>query len=162
MGDHLRISDRYWSTRRDVNISKDSHVLIGRHWIPIHPRPAKIIDLGRKDFHSECIHATRISGFTDIQFMNPESTRNLIGPGKTFTVQPNVCTEIDPIEVKPNFSPLIGCWKLKFSPVPPGVAKRTIVGHRSKRKVCADRVGAAWDLSKVHRKDRIRIDFFVD
>src|SRR6266567_2094662 len=130
MCDHLWISQGNWSTTCQVNVAKDPHVLVGRHGIPIYEGPGEIVGLLRKYFDGQCIQAAGARHTLDIQFMEAERPCYLVRGGNLKTVEPDICAEVDAVEMQPDILTGITSREMKVSSVPPRRAKRTVFGHR--------------------------------
>src|SRR5258708_2642281 len=91
--------------------------------------------------------------------MEAERSGYLIRGGNLTSVEPDICAEIDAIEMQPDILTGITCREMKVSSIPPGRAKGTVFGHREIRKVCANGIGAARDVSEILTNERLRIDF---
>src|SRR5438552_13550157 len=130
MSNDLWVSKRDRSASCDVNIAKDSHILIGRRRVPVHPRPCQIVCLSRKDLYGYCIYSAQPGYVADVQLMNAKCARYFIRPGNPLTVQPDIRAKIYALELKPYLMSAINWRKTKLSSIPPGVAKRTILRHR--------------------------------
>ena len=66
VGDDLRITHRDGPARREVNIAKDSHVLVRWHGIPIHPGPPQIIGLRGEDLDRQGVQPARARYVSDV------------------------------------------------------------------------------------------------
>src|SRR5258708_393923 len=119
MTNNLWMSQPDWSTTGQINITKDSHVLIRRHWIPIYPGPRQIIWLRRENLNGQCIQASDMRSALDVQFMNAERAGYLIRGCNLLAVHPDVCTKVNAVEMQPDIPILITGRNAKLRPVPP-------------------------------------------
>src|SRR5713226_8681481 len=91
--------------------------------------------------------------------MEAERPCYLVRGGNLTTVEPDVCAEVDAIEMQPDILTCVTCRKMKVGSIPPRRAKGTVFGHREIRKVCTNGISAAWNISEILTNKGFRIDF---
>jgi hypothetical protein len=76
--DHVGVPQRDRSIIRHGHLGPESHVLVGRRRVPVHPHEGQILRLGSEHFYGDRV-ATAGDGYVrDVELVTPERTGNLI------------------------------------------------------------------------------------
>ena len=89
MREDRRVAHRDWPTNNQAHVAPQSHVLVGRHWVPVHPIHSETL-LGRwEHLDGHDIIAAHIYRTRDIEFIVAVRPLHLRAVSNAFAIHPN-------------------------------------------------------------------------
>src|SRR5690349_7076953 len=101
LGTYKGIPQRNLTTCSEVNILPQSHVFVGRRWVPIYPGNAKISFVWRGNLYGKYV-LSRIKLIGNIKFEGAKRSGYILIVGDLLPINPDIGSIVDGIKMQPD------------------------------------------------------------
>lgn len=156
------VAHRNRAARGKHDFLPETHVLIWRRRIPIHPGDSQLVGVWRGDFHGHHIFCACFDKRRHIKFIAAKRANDLVRARDLFAVDPYVRAVIDSTKGEPDGFSIKLRGDFELFAIPPRDSVRTVFQHFQIGELAANRIRHARNGAQVHAEVRIFIDAVFD